>query len=95
MEDDEEPLQRRRQRNGPSLLVRLFSLSFDLSRTHLSPSSSRSGTTLDAQQRYASGTLKILSNWLDNKPQTPSDLIVENGEYATKAYGQRGVGPKS
>ncbi|GAA5867151.1 hypothetical protein JCM8547_006255 [Rhodosporidiobolus lusitaniae] len=54
-----------------------------------------SGTTLDAQQRYANGALKILENWLDGKPQTPSDLIVENGQYATKAYGQRTVGAKS
>ncbi|GAA5918290.1 hypothetical protein JCM6882_006320 [Rhodosporidiobolus microsporus] len=54
-----------------------------------------SGTTLDAQQRYARGALTILENWLDGKPQTPSDLIVENGEYATKAYGQRTVGTKS
>ncbi|GAA6040056.1 hypothetical protein JCM8097_004758 [Rhodosporidiobolus ruineniae] len=54
-----------------------------------------SGTTLDAQQRYAKGALTILANWLEGKPQTPSDLIVENGEYATKAYGQRTVGAKS
>ncbi|GJN91410.1 hypothetical protein Rhopal_004431-T1 [Rhodotorula paludigena] len=48
-----------------------------------------SGTTLDAQKRYADGAIKILDNWRNGKPQTPSDLIVENGEYATKAYGQR------
>ncbi|GAA5824358.1 hypothetical protein JCM11251_000388 [Rhodosporidiobolus azoricus] len=54
-----------------------------------------SGTSLDAQQRYAKGALTILENWLDGKPQNPPDLIVENGEYATKAYGQRNVGAKS
>ncbi|GAA6005904.1 hypothetical protein JCM10207_007269 [Rhodosporidiobolus poonsookiae] len=54
-----------------------------------------SGTSLDAQQRYASGALEILANWLDGKPQTPANLIVENGDYATKAYGQRTVGSKS
>ncbi|UZJ56419.1 hypothetical protein CBS101457_005739 [Exobasidium rhododendri] len=48
-----------------------------------------SGTTLDAQKRYADGTIEILNNWLNNKPQNPANLIVENGEYATKAYGQR------
>lgn len=48
-----------------------------------------SGTTLDAQKRYADGTREILTNWLNNKPQNPANLIVENGEYATKAYGQR------
>lgn len=48
-----------------------------------------SGTTLDAQKRYADGTIEILNNWLNNKPQNPVNLIVENGEYATKAYGER------
>jgi formate dehydrogenase len=48
-----------------------------------------SGTTLDAQKRYADGTIEILNNWLNNKPQNPANLIVENGDYATKAYGQR------
>lgn len=50
-----------------------------------------SGTTLDAQKRYADGTREILFNWFDKKPQNPANLIVENGEYATKAYGQRKV----
>jgi len=54
-----------------------------------------SGTTLDAQKRYADGTKEIISNYLSGKPQNPANLIVENGEYATKAYGQRGVGAKS
>lgn len=48
-----------------------------------------SGTTLDAQKRYADGTREILFNWLNKKPQNPVNLIVENGEYATKAYGER------
>ncbi|KAH7339363.1 D-isomer specific 2-hydroxyacid dehydrogenase [Rhizoctonia solani] len=48
-----------------------------------------SGTTLDAQLRYAQGTKSILENYLDNKPQDPGNLIVENGQYATRNYGQR------
>lgn len=48
-----------------------------------------SGTTLDAQKRYADGTVEILQNWLSGKPQTQANLIVEKGDYATKAYGQR------
>jgi hypothetical protein len=43
-----------------------------------------SGTTLDAQARYAAGTKKILENYFAGKPQTPSDVIVEGGDYATK-----------
>jgi formate dehydrogenase len=43
-----------------------------------------SGTTLDAQARYAVGTKKILENYFNGKPQTPSDIIVENGQYSTK-----------
>lgn len=48
-----------------------------------------SGTTLDAQKRYADGTRDILNRWLSGQAQDPQNLIVENGEYATKAYGQR------
>ncbi|CAK9783692.1 NAD-dependent formate dehydrogenase [Cutaneotrichosporon oleaginosum] len=48
-----------------------------------------SGTTLDAQARYAAGTKEIIENYLNGKPQNPANVIVENGEYATKAYGQR------
>lgn len=48
-----------------------------------------SGTTLDAQARYAKGTIEIISNYYAGKPQDPANLIVENGDYATKAYGQR------
>ncbi|KAG8844277.1 formate dehydrogenase (NAD+) [Tulasnella sp. 330] len=54
-----------------------------------------SGTTLDAQQRYADGTREILQNWLDGKPQNPANVIVENGDYVTKAYGQRTAGATS
>jgi len=43
-----------------------------------------SGTTLDAQARYAAGVKKILENYFTGKPQTPSDVIVENGQYATR-----------
>jgi len=49
-----------------------------------------SGTTLDAQQRYANGTKKIIDSYLSGRHDyEPSDLIVHKGDYATKAYGQR------
>lgn len=48
-----------------------------------------SGTTLDAQARYANGTRSILENYLTNKPQEPQNIIVGLGKYETKAYGQR------
>ncbi|KIK58668.1 hypothetical protein GYMLUDRAFT_45253 [Collybiopsis luxurians FD-317 M1] len=48
-----------------------------------------SGTTLDAQARYAAGTKKILENYFDGKEQNPADVIVGIGAWATKAYGQR------
>jgi len=48
-----------------------------------------SGTTLDAQARYASGTKKILENYLTDKPQDPQNIIVGLGKYESKAYGQR------
>lgn len=48
-----------------------------------------SGTTLDAQARYAAGTREILENYLTGKAQNPANLIVAGGTYATKAYGQR------
>lgn len=43
----------------------------------------------DAQIRYADGAISILDNWLNGKAQVPANVIVENGDYATKAYGQR------
>ncbi|KAF9529215.1 hypothetical protein CPB83DRAFT_852870 [Crepidotus variabilis] len=48
-----------------------------------------SGTTLDAQSRYANGTKSILENYLNNKPQEPQNVMVGIGKYETKAYGQR------
>ncbi|EIM84909.1 NAD-dependent formate dehydrogenase [Stereum hirsutum FP-91666 SS1] len=48
-----------------------------------------SGTTLDAQARYAAGTKSILQNFFEGKPQEPGNIIVAKGAYATKAYGQR------
>jgi formate dehydrogenase len=49
-----------------------------------------SGTSLDAQKRYAEGTKAILTSYLTGKHDyRPEDLIVYQGDYATKAYGQR------
>ncbi|PCH43627.1 NAD-dependent formate dehydrogenase [Wolfiporia cocos MD-104 SS10] len=48
-----------------------------------------SGTTLDAQARYAKGTRQILENYLTGKAQEPGNVIVGIGKYETKAYGQR------
>ncbi|KAJ9475150.1 Formate dehydrogenase 1 [Pseudozyma hubeiensis] len=48
-----------------------------------------SGTSIDAQIRYANGVKEILDNYFNGKAQTPANIIVEKGEYATKAYGQR------
>ncbi|KIP11202.1 hypothetical protein PHLGIDRAFT_100180 [Phlebiopsis gigantea 11061_1 CR5-6] len=48
-----------------------------------------SGTTLDAQARYAAGTKSILENYLANSPQEPQNVIVGRKGYETKAYGQR------
>ena len=48
-----------------------------------------SGTTLDAQQRYAAGTKSILENYIQGKPQEPQNIIIGLGKYETKAYGQR------
>ncbi|KAI9762873.1 MAG: formate dehydrogenase (NAD+) [Chaenotheca gracillima] len=49
-----------------------------------------SGTSLDAQARYAAGTKAILQSYLSGKHDyRPQDLIVKDGDYATKAYGQR------
>jgi formate dehydrogenase len=35
-----------------------------------------SGTTLDAQARYANGTKSILENYLTGKPQEPQNIII-------------------
>jgi formate dehydrogenase len=48
-----------------------------------------SGTTLDAQKRYADGTKEIIRRYLAGEQQDPANLIVEGGQYASKAYGQR------
>ncbi|PIL36458.1 hypothetical protein GSI_00147 [Ganoderma sinense ZZ0214-1] len=48
-----------------------------------------SGTTLDAQARYAAGTREIIENYLAGKPQNPANVIVGVGKYETKSYGQR------
>lgn len=49
-----------------------------------------SGTTLDAQARYAKGTKDILESYLSGRFDYRSeDLIVIGGEYATRSYGQR------
>jgi len=49
-----------------------------------------SGTSIDAQRRYAAGTKKILDSYLSGREDyNPVDLIVHKGDYATKAYGER------
>lgn len=49
-----------------------------------------SGTSLDAQKRYAEGTKAILDSYFSKRfDYRPTDLIVKDGQYATKAYGQR------
>ncbi|KAG9750045.1 hypothetical protein KCU75_g13681, partial [Aureobasidium melanogenum] len=49
-----------------------------------------SGTSIDAQKRYAAGTKAILDSYFSGRHDyRPEDLIVKGGSYATKAYGQR------
>jgi formate dehydrogenase len=49
-----------------------------------------SGTSIDAQARYAAGTKSILESYFSGKHDyRPEDLIVHKGDYSTKAYGQR------
>ena len=48
-----------------------------------------SGTTLDAQARYAAGVRSILQNYIEKKPQDPANIIIGLKGYETKAYGQR------
>ena len=44
-----------------------------------------SGTSLDAQKRYADGTKAIIDSYLSKRfDYRPQDLIVKDGEYATK-----------
>jgi len=48
-----------------------------------------SGTSIDAQARYAAGTKAILQSYFSGKHDYRSeDLIVIGGDYHTKAYGQ-------
>ena len=44
-----------------------------------------SGTTLDAQARYAKGARSILENYLNDTPQEPGNIIVGKKGYETKA----------
>ncbi|WEW61915.1 formate dehydrogenase (NAD+) [Emydomyces testavorans] len=49
-----------------------------------------SGTSIDAQIRYAKGTKAILESYFSGKfDYKNEDLIVHGGDYVTKAYGQR------
>lgn len=49
-----------------------------------------SGTSIDAQIRYANGTKAILESYFSGKHDYKlEDLIVKDGDYVTKAYGQR------
>lgn len=49
-----------------------------------------SGTSLDAQERYAQGVINILKSYFSKAyDYRPQDVICINGDYATKAYGQR------
>jgi formate dehydrogenase len=48
-----------------------------------------SGTTIDAQARYANGTKTILEKYIKGEDQEPQNVIVGIGKYETKAYGQR------
>ena len=44
-----------------------------------------SGTTLDAQKRYADGTKDIIKRFLAGEPQNPVNVIVENGEVSLRS----------
>lgn len=49
-----------------------------------------SGTSLDAQKRYADGVKRILESYISGKHDyRPEDVIVIDGGYSTKAYGER------
>eukprot|EP01129_Flabellula_baltica_P001767 TRINITY_DN11686_c0_g1_i1.p1 TRINITY_DN11686_c0_g1~~TRINITY_DN11686_c0_g1_i1.p1 ORF type:complete len:400 (-),score=73.73 TRINITY_DN11686_c0_g1_i1:30-1229(-) len=45
-----------------------------------------SGTTLDAQARYATGVKEILENHFEGKPQRSDYLIVEGGKIVSPSY---------
>ena len=40
-----------------------------------------SGTTLDAQARYAAGTRSILENYITNRDQEPQNIIIGKSEW--------------
>jgi len=48
-----------------------------------------SGTSIDAQARYANGTKLIIDQWLNGKDIDQANVICIDGHYATRAYGQR------
>ncbi|KAF2859218.1 formate dehydrogenase [Piedraia hortae CBS 480.64] len=49
-----------------------------------------SGTSIDAQERYAAGVKDILDSYFSGRfDYRPQDVIVWKGDYATKAYGDR------
>ncbi|KAI5299795.1 formate dehydrogenase (NAD+), partial [Ascosphaera atra] len=49
-----------------------------------------SGTSIDAQKRYAEGTKSILESYFSGREDyRPEDLIVHKGHYITRAYGKR------
>lgn len=53
-----------------------------------------SGTSIDAQVRYALGVKSILQSFFSGKlDYRPQDVIVHGGKYGTKAYGEKNVAP--
>ncbi|CAK0786476.1 hypothetical protein CVIRNUC_009689 [Coccomyxa viridis] len=54
-----------------------------------------SGTTLDAQARYAAGTKEILRRTFDNEPLNETDVIVQGGrmaaQYDSESKGERNL----
>jgi formate dehydrogenase len=49
-----------------------------------------SGSSLDAQKRYADGVKRIIDSYLSSRHDyNPADLILYDGDYATRSYGQR------
>ncbi|OLL25661.1 Formate dehydrogenase [Neolecta irregularis DAH-3] len=48
-----------------------------------------SGTSIDAQKRYAEGTKRIIDRYFKGVEQDDADVIVTGGQYSSAAYGQR------
>jgi len=48
-----------------------------------------SGTSIDAQVRYANGTKDILKRFFAGERQEDANVICVDGDYGTKAYGER------